>query len=168
MEKYDDFAINPGMFETMAKEYQVQSLSKMQSVTIKKPDKELVKNLFAKIRYLQSLLNTLKQHTKNADIISVIDEIYVSTQNQTEILVNLFDDVVISQNADEDDFKMFCNNLKIAINTTSDIIKLLISIKDDEAVDYEIKEKLTGVINSFLDINNNLVSLFGECRYLKY
>ncbi len=168
MENYDDYAVNPQMFETMAKEYQVQSLSKMQNVTIKELDKELIKSLFNKIEYLQALINTLKQHTKNANIILVIDETLNLLDSQQHVLINLFDGGIATQSVGEDDFRMFCNNLKIAINTTSDIIKLLIEIKDNELVNFEKKEKLTMVINEFLDINNNLVSLFGECRYLQY
>ena len=114
------------------------------------------------------MLGDLKKRTSNADILLVLDELSITLQEQTKKLTELFDGLTVSQNNDEEEYKMFCNNLKIAINTTSDIVKLLIEIKDDEKTPSEAKLSLTESINTFLDINNKLVSLFGECRYLRY
>ena len=168
MEKYNDFAINPNIFDVMAKEYQVHTQSKAQSVKVKDFDKKDISELFAKLEYLQTLIKALMANTQNADILLVLDDIQSSLQSQNNLLSELFDSNISTQGMQDEQFKMFCNNLKIAINTTSDIVKILIKIKDSEATDFDKKEKLTNIINSFLDINNNLVSLFGECRYLRY
>lgn len=168
MERYDDFAVNLNSFETMAKEYNAQIQSKMLKVDIKQVNLKLAKSLFNKIEYLRVLVNDLKQRTSNSEILIVLDDVLKQIENQNQILSTLFEQGIEAQTQSEDSFKMFCNNLKLSISTTSDIIKLLIEIKDDEETSFEAKSKLTEVINSFLDINNNLVSLFGECRYLRY
>ncbi len=168
MEIYNDFAINPQNFEAMAKEYSLQKQSSIFSINKQDIDEKEIKSLTAKLEYLRVLLGDLKKRTSNADILLVLDELSITLQEQTKKLTELFDGLTVSQNNDEEEYKMFCNNLKIAINTTSDIVKLLIEIKDDEKTPSEAKLSLTESINTFLDINNKLVSLFGECRYLRY
>lgn len=168
MEIYNDFAINPQNFEAMAKEYSLQKQSSIFSINKQDVDEKEIKSLTAKLEYLRVLLGDLKKRTSNADILLVLDELSITLQEQTKKLTELFDGLTVSQNNDEEEYKMFCNNLKIAINTTSDIVKLLIEIKDDEKTPSEAKLSLTESINAFLDINNKLVSLFGECRYLRY
>ena len=168
MEFYDDFAFNPNNFEVMAKEYNKQMHSNVLSVKKEDINEKLVRSLFNKIEYLRVLVNDLMQRTSNADIMIVLDDISSQISAQNNTLKSLFDDGISVQNQNEDNFIMFCNNLKIAINTTSDIIKILIEIKDDETTNANAKLTLTQVINSFLDINNSFVSLFGECRYLRY
>ena len=168
MEIYNDFAINPQNFEAMAKEYSLQKQSSIFSINKQDVDEKEIKSLMAKLEYLRVLLGDLKKRTSNADILLVLDELSITLQEQTKKLTELFDGLTVSQNNDEEEYKMFCNNLKIAINTTSDIIKLLINIKDDEQTPSEVKLSLTNSINVFLDFNNKLVSLFGECRYLRY
>lgn len=165
---YDDFALSPQNFEVMAKEYALQKQSGVFSVNKQDINKEDVKSLFSKLEYLRVLLVDLKTRTSNADIIIVLDELSKTLQEQNQKLTELFDGATWIQTDDEENYKMFCNNLKIAINTTSDIIKLLINIKDDEQTPSEVKLSLTNSINVFLDFNNKLVSLFGECRYLRY
>lgn len=165
---YDDFALSPQNFEVMAKEYALQKQSGVFSVNKQDISKEDVKSLFSKLEYLRVLLVDLKTRTSNADIIIVLDELSKTLQEQNQKLTELFDGATWIQTDDEENYKMFCNNLKIAINTTSDIIKLLINIKDDEQTPSEVKLSLTNSINVFLDFNNKLVSLFGECRYLRY
>lgn len=168
MEIYNDFAINPQNFEAMAKEYSLQKQSSIFSINKQDVDEKEIKSLMAKLEYLRVLLGDLKKRTSNADILLVLDELSITLQEQTKKLTELFDGLTVSQNNDEEEYKMFCNNLKIAINTTSDIVKLLIEIKDNEKTPSEAKLSLTESINTFLDINNKLVSLFGECRYLRY
>ena len=165
---YDDFALSPQNFEVMAKEYALQKQSGVFSVNKQDINKEDVKSLFSKLEYLRVLLVDLKTRASNADIIIVLDELSKTLQEQNQKLTELFDGATWIQTDDEENYKMFCNNLKIAISTTSDIIKLLINIKDDEQTPSEVKLSLTNSINVFLDFNNKLVSLFGECRYLRY
>ena len=168
MEIYNDFAISPQNFDAMAKEYAMQKQSSIFSVNKQGVSKEDIKYLFSKLEYLRVLIVDLQKRTSNADILLVLDELSKTLYEQNQKLSNLFDGVTWIQTDDEENYKMFCNNLKIAINTTSDIVKLLISIKDDEQTPSETKSLLTDSINVFLDFNNKLVSLFGECRYLRY
>lgn len=168
MEIYNDFAIGLQNFEAMAKEYALQKQSSIFSINKQDVDEKEIKSLMAKLEYLRVLLGDLKNRTSNADILLVLDELSITLQEQTKKLTVLFDGLTVSQNNDEEEYKMFCNNLKIAINTTSDIVKLLIEIKDNEKTPSEAKLSLTESINTFLDINNKLVSLFGDCRYLRY
>ena len=127
---YDDFALSPQNFEVMAKEYALQKQSGVFSVNKQDINKEDVKSLFSKLEYLRVLLVDLKTRTSNADIIIVLDELSKTLQEQNQKLTELFDGATWIQTDDEENYKMFCNNLKIAINTTSDIIKLLINIKN--------------------------------------
>ena len=168
MNKYDDFALDFESFENMAKEYNAQIQSNALKVEKKDVDEKEIKSLLSKIEYLKVLLNDLKRITSNADILLVLDDISSGVESQNKILVELFGQGITIQAQAEDNFKMFCNNLKAAIGTTSEIIKTLIEIKDNASVDANTKLKLTEVINNFLDINNSLVSLFGDCRYLRF
>ena len=168
MNKYDDFALDFSSFENMAKEYNAQIQSNALKVEKKDVDEKQVNSLLSKIEYLKVLVSDLKRRTSNADILLVLDDISNNIKSQNQILTELFGQGTSIQSQEEDNFKMFCNNLKVAISTTSEIIKTLIEIKDNESVDADTKLKLTEVINCFLDINNSLVSLFGECRYLRF
>ena len=168
MNKYDDFALDFESFENMAKEYNAQIQSNALKVEKKDVDEKEINSLLSKIEYLKVLLNDLKRITSNADILLVLDDISNGVERQNKILVELFGQGITIQAQAEDNFKMFCNNLKAAIGTTSEIIKTLIEIKDNASVDANTKLKLTEVINIFLDINNSLVSLFGDCRYLRF
>ena len=168
MEIYNDFAISPQNFEAMAKEYSLQKQSSIFSANKQDVSKEDIKSLFSKLEYLKVLIVDLQKRTSNADILLVLDDLSKVLKEQNQKLSNILDSQTSIQTESEENFKMFCNNLKIAINTTSDIVKLLIKIKDDEQTTGDAKLSLTDSINIFLDINNKLVSLFGECRYLRY
>ena len=172
MEKYDDYAVSPQNFEAMAKEYNKCIQSNMLNIkhvadVSTQFDENAIKSLFNKIEYLRVLINDLKNQTKNQDILTVLSQITDDIQSQINLLSDAFKTNFVAKQDNEDEFKMFCNKLKLAINTTSDIVKLLIGIKDDENTISDIKLILTSSINGFLDINNELVSLFGECRYLR-
>ena len=175
MNSYDDFAISPASFEQMAKEFSkqknlAQSLNKEEIFNSKqsfeKIETEYEKQLNDKIEYLLVLVKDLKTRTSNNNILLVLNNLQTEIQNQQKLLGEIF--AKAEQCEAKVKINMFCNNLKIALNTTSDIVKLLIKIKDLQNISYEQKEMLTESINVFLNINNNLVSLFGECRYLVY
>ena len=162
---YDDYALNPESFEDMAREYQSNRRQVLGlKVKITEVDPNDVKQLFAKLEYLRVLTQSLKNHTSNADAQKVLDDVLVDIVEQTKRLSEILKPVAMIYQTDEVDLKIFCNNLKLAINTTGDIVKLLVKIKDDDE-SFELSLKLTNSINEFVDINNQLVSLFGECRY---
>lgn len=168
MKEYDDFAVNLSNFETMAKEYNAKIQSKALGVDSLNVDEKDIKNLFNKVEYLRVVVSNLKKHTTNSDILLVLDDVITRIVSQNNTLTEILSKDVIVESQSQDEFKMFCNNLKIAIGTSSEIVKILIDIKDSNNIVAEIKPELTESINSFLDINNSLVSLFGECRYLRY
>ena len=168
MNKYDDFSIDLSNFEAMAKEYNAQIKSNVLKVEQQDVNNENIKSLFNRIEYLKVVVNNLKSHTSNNDILVVLDDTYNKILEQNIFLNNILNGGIFVQNQSQDEFKMFCNNLKIAISTASDVVKVLVKIKDSDIVESDIKPKLTESVNVFLDINNSLVSLFGECRYLRY
>ena len=168
MQVYDDYAINPQSFEIMAKEF-----SRCQNSEIFSASKNKIvghfdeEPLFKKLEYLKVLLQDLKTRTSNRDVLLVLEGVFEDVKNQTKTLQKLFENASMAS-FDKPNVDMFCNNLKLAINTTGEIVKLLISVKDNESVTYDAKLVLTDTIFDFLDINNSLVSLFGECRYLTF
>ncbi len=176
MELYNDYAINPQSFEQMAKEYKncKNSPGLMSNTGLLADDShndrqaELVKQLLKQVEYLRVLTNDLKTRTKNQDIILVLGDIQNQIKLQSDIFANMFGASVQSFASDNVDIKMFCNNLKLATQSATQIVKLLVALKDLEQTTAQQKLSLTDSINQFLDINNKLVSLFGECRYLIY
>lgn len=162
---YDDYALNPEVFELMAKEYnqRKKSITSL-SVSVKAVKKDDVDELFKKIEYLRVLIGSLKSQTKNIDTISVLDRVLQNVKDEQVKLFNLFDGVVLTSSSDDVMTKIFCNSLKLAIDSTGEIVKCLIKIKDDDET-FELSSSLTESINTFLDVNSMLVSLFGECRY---
>ena len=178
MNIYDDFAVNPASFEDMAKEFCNQKKSSVQSAencdVLKNnqnktqlatlDDQKQLKN---KVEYLLVLIKDLKTRTSNNDVLIVLNNLQDEIENQQHIIDDIFQ-IASEQSSQKADINMFCNNLKIALNTTSDIVKLLIKLKDSDETSFEQKQMLTQSMNTFLDINNNFVSLFGECQYLSY
>lgn len=173
MQNYDDFALCPEKFEDMAKEYianqgRINSLSakigggeRAAKSEIERDDIDL---LFKKIEYLRVLVSDLKMRTSNPDALAVLDNVSSDILEQNKNLSILLNAGAMAFDHEDEQMDMFCNNLKVAINTASDIVKLLIKIKDDDET-FQLSPALTESINSFLEINNQLVSLFGECRY---
>ena len=168
MDRYDDFALNPQNFEIMAKEYTNKIQASAFKVRADDANQEAEKKLFANLEYLRVLIYDLKKHTSNKDILLVLDEIKSSVEEKTAVLKTMFKEGISTMDTDDFHLEMFCNNLKLAIQTTGEIVKILVQIKDDDKTKAEAKLSLTDIINEFIDINNNLVSLFGECRYLQY
>ena len=161
---YDDFAVlRPEDFETVAKEYSNQGIGKILSQN--NCQQTNTEGIFKKIEYLQNLVEKLKTHTKNEDVLIVLDGIAEDLQSQRDKLRSLVSEEVWTYSSNEPHTVIFCNNLKLAIQTSSEIVKQLIDIKDSENTVGEIRPQFTEIINAFLDINNKLVSLFGECRY---
>ena len=167
MNMYNDGLVDTSKFEQMAKEYSL--LQKSQILKTKNCDisSDDVSMLFSKIEYLKVLTNDLKNRTKNADILLILGEISKKIEENTEILSKILNQNALVQCQTKAEAKMFCNNLKLAINTTGDVLKLLVKIKDDDET-FELSPPLTEAINSFIEINNQYVSLFGECQYLRY
>ena len=167
MNIYNDGLIDASKFEQMAKEYAL--MQKSQILKTKKCEISFddVNTLFAKIEYLKVLTNNLKNRTKNDDILLILGEIFAKIEENEQILSKTLNRNTSVQSLFKAEAKMFCNNLKLAINTTGDILKLLVKIKDDDET-FELSPALTETINSFIEINNQYVSLFGECQYLKY
>ena len=171
-QQYDDFAINPNMFETMAKEYKLQqknilSLNVKTNQTDNAIDKESLLKLFDEIKQLQSLLYNLMSLTTNNDIKQVVNDIIAEVEIENQNLLNTFENLNISKTMASDEIekkKIFCNLLKSVVNKTSEIIKLLVAIKDSDTL-FQYSTILTFSTNQFLDINTKLVSLFGDCRY---
>lgn len=160
---YDDFAIlDKEKFDIVNREYQKQKSCKILSV--KKLQPEETESLMQKIEYLQKLLQKLKANTKNSDTLLVLDGIIQDVQNQQD-KINVLLGGAMAMGETEPETVIFCNNLKLAIQTTGEIVKQLIEVKDSEQTAGEIKPDYTDIILSFIDINNKLVSLFGECRY---
>lgn len=164
---YNDGLVDISKFEQMAKEYSL--LQKSQILKTKNCDisSDDVSMLFAKIEYLKVLTNDLSTKTKNADILLILGEISKKIEENTENLSKILNQNALVQCQTKAEAKMFCNNLKLAINTTGDILKLLTKIKDNDST-FELSPALTEIINSFIEINNQYVSLFGECQYLRY
>ena len=150
----------------MAKEYSLIQKSQILKTKKCEIDPDDISLLFAKIEYLKVLTNDLKNRTKNVSILQVLNEISAKIEQNNDNLTEILEKNVKTESI-ESEAKMFCNNLKLAINTTGDILKLLVKIKNDDET-FELSPALTEVINSFIEINNQYVSLFGECQYLKY
>ena len=168
MQMYDDYALNPQNFGIMAKEFSKCQKGEVFSVTQKKILENFDKEpLFKKVEYLKALIKDLKTRTSNKDVLLVLEDVFENVEKQRQTLQNVFEDVSISS-FNKPNIDMFCNNLKLAINIAGEIARLLILAKDDESTSYDTKLVLTNVIFAFLDINNSLVSLFGECRYLTF
>lgn len=169
MNIYDDYAVSPSNFEKMAKEYSLQSNGKILSLKAKQCEisQDDVDALFAKIEYLRVLVGNLKNRTNNTDVLLVLNNISSEIATNVTNLSGVLNGGVKTFEREDQNYEIFCNNLKLSINTTGDIIKLLIKIKDDD-VTFQFAPKLTDATDSFIDINNQLVSLFGDCRYRNF
>ena len=160
---YDDFAVLDAEKITMAnKEYQKQCAGNILSVKSLLPQDN--ENLWQKISYLQRLLDKLKQNTKNQDTLLVLEGVLQDVQNQQDKLNVLLNNSTITMGETQPETVIFCNNLKLAIQTAGEIVEVLIKLKDSEETAGELRPDITNIILSFLNINNKLVSLFGECR----
>ena len=161
---YDDFAILDADKAGLANlEYNRQGAGKILSVKSLQPDN--YEGICQKINYLEQLFKKLKQYTKNQDTMLVLDNLSQDLQNQKDKLNVLLVSETVALGEAEPQTVIFCNNLKLAIQTTNEIVGLLIELKDSDQTAGEFRPQYTQIILSFLDINNILVSLFGECRY---
>lgn len=166
---YDDFAtMNEANCLCAERDYSAKKFDKIcktsQSMQIEKNQQDVLK----KIEYLQSIVPKLKNHTTNQDVLLVLDEIDEQISTQKTALENFFEKLANFQQNQFENVQIFCNNLKLAIQTTNEIVELLIKIKDSDGTPGEIRPQITDVINGFLNINNKFVSLFGECRYRNF
>lgn len=161
---YDDFAIlDVDKMNLANQEYLKQGASKTFSAKSMQPNEQ--ENIMKKVEYLQNLIEKLKKNTTNEDALLVLDDLSQSVANQKDKINVLFSETMAIAKEVEPNTIIFCNNLKLAIQTANEIVKMLIEIKDSEQTPGEIRPQYTEIIMSFLDINNKLVSLFGECKY---
>lgn|SRR5574344_641430 len=162
---FDDFAImSPQAFEQAIKEYKAQTNKKNLKILIQQDSNDIT-NLQKKLQYLQKLLYELKDDTKNKDVLSVIEQITNDTKFVIDSILKIANPSTETQSVEKLVTTRFCNNLKLAIQTCGEIVKLMVKIKDDVSTSGENKLLITTLINKIVDINNNLVSLFGECKY---
>ncbi|MGN1221827.1 MAG: hypothetical protein ACI4TT_01170 [Christensenellales bacterium] len=161
---YDDFAIlNEDKMNLANQEYLMHGANKIFSAKSLQPNEK--ENIMKKVEYLQNLIEKLKKNTNNEDTLLVLDDLSQSVANQKDKINVLFSEAMALAKEVEPNTVIFCNNLKLAIQTTNEIVKMLIETKDSEQTPGEIRPQYTEIIMAFLDINNKLVSLFGECRY---
>lgn len=165
MTNYDDFAtMNPQKFELAVKEYSSQKSGKILQ-TLSQNNNSDILMVQKKVEYLQNLVIELKSDTSNADVLKVLEGLGSDIKVLRDKITALADSLVSVEESEEIVTARFCNNLKLAIQTCCEIVKLLVKIKDDEKTSGENKLFITEIISSVVDINNKLVSLFGECRY---
>lgn len=160
---YDDFAILDDDTGAASNEYKKIMGGKILSVKSQQTEDQT--EVLQKVEYLSSLLQKLKNDTKNADTKIVLEKTEQNLQLQQQNLLQLFGGLTMALGEKQPETVMFCNNLKLAIQTSGEIVKSLIQIKDAETTAGEIRPQYTDIILAFLDVNNNLVSLFGDCRY---
>lgn len=166
---YDDFAVlGTEHYSAMAKEYNNQQSGKILSVKKADESTQLLEDVSRKFYDLSFIVNRLLEITTNSDAIGVLNEIEHDINTQSEIIKGLIETGVSVQNNKQIDVERYCNNLKLALQVCGEIIKELISIKDRETTSGEAKFALTNVIGAMIDINNKIVSLFGECRYRNF
>lgn len=163
---YDDFAVlEPEKFGMVAKEYNKKNGGKVLSVkTVERPEDEL-ESIAKKFENLLFIVERLLGGTGNTDAIAVLNEIKQDIKNQQEIVIRLVEEGITVQSRELPDVARYCNNLKLALQVCGEIIKALVEVKDDDETSGEAKLELTNVINTMIDVNNKIVSLFGECRY---
>ena len=157
MEEFNDWQLMNEESQHMAKkEYSNFTKSHIFSTTTPK----YIPQLFEKIAYLKQLLKELKKHNRNEDIIYVLNDIQIDIDKQTEILKKNFDMQTNAFGIDKVETKIFCNNLKLSIQTVLEIIDLL---ANEQSILFQ-NENLS-IIQSFLQICKKYVSLFGDCQY---
>lgn len=163
---YDDFAVlEPEKFGMVAKEYNKKNGGKVLSVkTVEHPEDEL-ESIAKKFENLLFIVERLLGGTGNTDAIAVLNEIKQDIKTQQEIVIRLVEEGITVQSRELPDVARYCNNLKLALQVCGEIIKALVEVKDDDETSGEAKLELTNVINTMIDVNNKIVSLFGECRY---
>ena len=125
------------------------------------------KNLFDKISYLLSLIPVLEQHNKSQEIHIVLNDIEKEIKSQIEILQKFFNEQTKVYSNKLPDTKIFCNNLKLSIQTCLEITSVLASF-GMECQNREQKEKMKTILDNFFEITKKYVSLFGECEYRVY
>lgn len=162
---YDDFAvIDPEKFGVVANEYQKQNQRKTLSLKLNK-DNDILIRVNEKFETLQGITSKLLKHSRNQDVILVLNQIGEEIDLQKSSINKLIEQGITIQSKSMPDISIFCNNLKLAIQLCAEILKELIEVKDNDNTSGEAKLELTNIINAVIDINNKYVSLFGECRY---
>ena len=162
MEKYDDWAQMGGINQQLARrEYEKMALSKAYGVE----KIERKESVFEKIAYLKTLLPILKSHNRNVDVRRVVDEIESDVEIQTKELHKIFDKRISALEMSVPDTQIFCNNLKLSIQTCLEIIQILGHEKNKQGYDTNCQKDITHVIENFFEITKKYVSLFGECKY---
>ena len=157
MSEYNDWAVMAEHNCVLAsKEY---SLAKSKALAIDNYDNEVLQ----KIEYLLKMLPVLKQHTTSTDVIYILDGIEKQIKEEKTKLQEIFVNYTKTQVAYDTDIQIFCNNLKLSIQTSLEILDLL--YKQILVLDRDKQMVLNGVMNNFFEIIKKYVSLFGECEF---
>ena len=164
MKSYNDCAMMNECEQTMAQS-EYDRLTKSHIFSIDKAIDD--KNLFDKIAYLLSLIPVLRQHNKSQEIHNVLSNIKKRIKLQTEMVKKFFDESTKAYLNNLPDTKIFCNNLKLSIQTCLEITSILASF-GMECQNREQKEKMKTILDDFFEITKKYVSLFGECEYRVY
>lgn len=164
--KYDDFAtLKPDMFEQIAKEYNKQNSGKILSVNKYGQIDPNFESVQKKISELKKIIDVLIKNTKNNDVVFVLKKIKSEVELQEKNIIALVGQELEVLSSEMPQTSVFCNNLKLAIQLCTEIVKGLVMLKDSDNVSQNGKLQLTQILYQFIEITNKFVSLFGECKY---
>ena len=154
--KYDDFAtLKPDMFEQVAKEYNKQNSGKILSVN-------KCGQVDPNFESVQKKISGLK---KIIDVAFVLKNIKTEVELQEKNIISLVGQELEALSSEIPQTSVFCNNLKLAIQLCTEIVKGIVMLKDSDNVSQNGKLQLTQILYLFIEITNKFVSLFGECKY---
>lgn len=158
MEVFNDWQMMGEDNQNLAQK-EFAKISKSEIYATKQSD--FSKEIFDKIAYLKSLLPILKQHNSNSDVRFVLNGIEKNIDEQVKLLHTVFETFAGIFSTEIIETKIFCNNLKLSIQTCLEIINLL-SKQNVKFGNNKIVEK---ILENFVDICQKYTSLFGECQY---
>ena len=161
MKGYDDWLLIDEKNCSLASvEYDKMSKSQAESLA-KNVEKQ---DVFEKIAYLKSLVPILKNHAQNKDAVLVLQKIEHDLNRQIDDLKTVFGQKTLVLSTSVPDTKMFCNNLKLSVQTCLEITELLTDMVLQSSSQNH-RQKLQQIAKNFFEIVQKYVSLFGECRY---
>lgn len=173
---YNDYAtLDINKFEQVAKEYKnsinvYKSLNTEDRVSkiLDETKKEYGSNLKNKFNYLQDLVQNLKFHIKNENLNIVVQNLCSDIKDYIERYNKLYlENIIIYSEEDNQIVEQFCNNLKLSIQTSLEIIEGLTEVADLEQ-NSQIKNIINNLVTDMFSFAKKLVSLFGECKYRHY
>ena len=168
--EYNDYAtLDFDKFETVAKEY-ARSVNVFKTCSLENKNvisaikTENNETLSQKLDYLNGLINNLKTNTRNQNLKNLIELLEFDVQNYSSRFKRIFGDDIHSLSEENLMAEMFCNNLKLAIQTSLEIEESLIFALQLEA-DQSVKDVIKSFIKEMFQFSKRLVSLFGDCKY---